>query len=222
VFLEFANVLTAVELARLRELAAGARFADGRLSNPHNKAKNNLQIEHSDPAHVEAAKVMNDALMRNEGFRNFAFPRVMAPPMLARYSPGMAYGPHSDAVFLPIGPRPLRSDISCTLFIAPADAYEGGELSIQLGTRAVAFKGAPGSAIAYPSHTLHEVRPVTSGERLVGITFIESKIPDATHRELMYQLDELAALEGFNMSWENRTRLQYVRNNLRRIWGEAE
>ena len=82
--------------------------------------------------------------------------------------------------------------------------------------------GAAGSAVVYPSSTLHEVRPVTSGERLVGITFIESMVPDPAHRDLLYQLDEVAALEGFNISWENRTRLQYVRNNLRRMWGEAE
>jgi PKHD-type hydroxylase len=47
-------------------------------------------------------------------------------------------------------------------------------------------------------------------------------ISDAAHRDLLWQLDEVAALEGFNISWENRTRLQYVRNNLRRMWGEAE
>jgi PKHD-type hydroxylase len=62
---------------------------------------------------------------------------------------------------------------------------------------------------------------VTGGERLVGLTFIESMIPDGVHRELLYQLNEVAALEGLTMSWDNRTRLEYVRNNLRRMWGEA-
>ena len=56
----------------------------------------------------------------------------------------------------------------------------------------------------------------------MGLTFIESAIPDPACREMLYHLDEVAALEGLNMSWDNRTRLQYVRNNLRRIWGEAE
>ena len=65
------------------------------------------------------------------------------------------------------------------------------------------------------------MRPVTAGERLVGLTFIESLIPDPVNRELLYQLDEVAALEGLTMSWDNRTRLEYVRNNLRRMWGEA-
>jgi PKHD-type hydroxylase len=68
--------------------------------------------------------------------------------------------------------------------------------------------------------TLHEVRPVTSGERLCGITFVESRIPDPMKRELLYELNEVAALEGLKMSWEGRTRLSGVSNNLMRMWGE--
>ena len=221
-FLEIPDILTIDEIAELRRLASGARFADGRLSSPHTTVKNNQQIDHADRAYAESSRLMAVALQRNESFRNFAYPRIMAPPMLARYEAGMHYGVHSDAAFLPIGERPLRSDLSCTLFIADPASYEGGALSVHLGSRAVTFKGAAGSAIIYPSNTLHEVLPVTSGRRLVGLTFIESLIPDPANRDMMYHLDEIAALEGFNMSWENRTRLQYVRNNLRRVWGEAE
>jgi PKHD-type hydroxylase len=220
VFLELADVLTAEEVARLRALAAGARFVDGRQSNPHSEVKNNLQIDQGDPAHGETSRLMAAALNRNEAFRGFAMAKVIAPPLLAKYVPGMNYGAHSDAPFLPLASRPLRTDLSCTLFVADPDSYQGGELSVHLGTRQVEFKGRPGSAIVYPSNTLHEVKPVTAGERLVGLTFIESQVPDPVFRELLYQLDEVAALEGLSMSWENRTRLQYVRNSLRRLWRE--
>ncbi|MEO8925571.1 MAG: Fe2+-dependent dioxygenase [Caulobacteraceae bacterium] len=221
-FLEIPDVLTPPELDRLRQLAKIAKFADGKLSSPHSTVKNNQQIDHADPAYGESSKLMAVALQRSEPFRAFTYARIMAPPMLAKYAPGMNYGVHSDAAFLPLGARPLRSDLSCTLFVGEPETYEGGELSIHLGSRAVTFKGAAGSAVVYPSNTLHEVRPVTIGERLVGLTFIESMIPDPAHRDMLYHLDEVGALEGFNMSWENRTRLQYVRNNLRRIWGEKE
>jgi PKHD-type hydroxylase len=220
-FLELQDVLTADEVARLRAIAAVARFVDGRLSSPHSQVKDNLQIDHGDAAYAESSRLMANALQRHEHVRSFAFPRILAPPMLAKYGPGMRYGPHVDAAFLPLPSRQLRSDLSCTIFIADPGAYEGGELSIELGGRRLEFKGAPGSAVIYPSTTLHEVKAVTAGERLVGLTFIESTIPDAGRRDLLYQLDEVAALEGLNMSWENRTRLQYVRNNLRRMWGEA-
>jgi len=220
-FLELQDVLSPAEVERLRAIAATARFVDGKLSSPHSQVKDNLQIDHGDGTYAESARLMAQALQRDERVRGFAFPRVLAPPMLAKYGPGMRYGPHVDAAFLPLPSRSLRSDLSCTLFVADPGAYEGGELSIDLGGRRIDFKGAAGSAVIYPSTTLHEVRPVTAGERLVGLTFIESFIPAAAHRDLLWQLDEVAALEGLNMSWENRTRLQYVRNNLRRMWGEA-
>lgn len=220
-FLELPDVLTADEVARLKVLAATAQFVDGRQSNPHSSVKNNLQISLHDPAHGEASRLMAAALQRSEAFRNFAMPRTVAPPMLAKYVPGMSYGLHSDAAYMPLASRPLRSDLSCTLFLADPNSYQGGALSIQLGARRVQIKGPAGSAVVYPSHTLHEVEAVGAGERLVGLTFIESLIRDPMQRELLYQLDEVAALEGLTMSWENRTRLQYVRNNLRRMWGEA-
>jgi len=221
-FHELDGVLTAEEVERLTAIAAASRFVDGRITNPHSAVKNNLQMDPQAGGTEEASKLMAAALFRIEDFVNFAFPRIMAPPTLAKYAPGMAYGAHSDAAFLPIGARPLRSDLSCTIFLSAPDAYDGGELSVRLGARSVEFKGSPGSAVVYPSNTLHEVKPVTAGERLVGLTFIESMVPDPTHRELLYELNEVAALEGFNISQENRTRLEYVRNALRRMWGEAE
>jgi PKHD-type hydroxylase len=221
-FLELPDLLTRAELDRLRAVAATAQFVEGRLSNPHSKVKNNLQVDHAHPAYAESSNLMASALHRSEAFRDFAFPRIIAPPMLARYAPGMNYGVHSDAPTMRVAEGQLRSDLSCTLFLSDPANYEGGELSIQLGERALTFKGAPGSIVVYPSNTLHEVRPVASGERLVGLTFIESLIRDPAKRDILFQLNEVAALEGFNMSWDNRTRLQHARNNLMRLWREAE
>jgi PKHD-type hydroxylase len=80
------------------------------------------------------------------------------------------------------------------------------------------MKGAAGDAILYPSTTLHEVVPVHAGERLVSITFIESYIADEHQRAQVYELNEIAALEGLTMKWESRVRLDVVRQNLMRMW----
>ena len=117
-----------------------------------------------------------------------------------------------------MGPEPLRSDVSCTMFIADPAEYEGGELLIHLGTQVTAIKGKPGSVVFYPSTYLHQVTPVRSGARLVLITFIESQIPDERQREILYTLNEVRALEGLKMEWRNRTHLEYVIANLLRMW----
>lgn len=212
------SVLSPQEIANIKAIAESAPFVDGRISNPHNTAKNNLQVDPNHTAYRDSAKVLMQALWRCEDFRNYAFPRRIVPPLLCRYKPGMKYGAHSDSAYLPVQPEPLRSDVSITIFLNDPATYEGGELVIHLGERPIPFKGPPGSAVAYPSTTIHEVAPVTKGERLVAISFVESQIVDERHRELLYALNEVAALEGLNMSWENRTRLEHVRNSLHRIW----
>ena len=218
-FLQVENLLSAAEVQAIAEIAGKAKFIDGRLSNPHNIAKSNVIGDNAnDPLARQAGQIALAALQRSEEARNFVFPRRVAVPTLLRYEVGMTYGDHVDAAFLPVGPQPLRSDVSCTIFIAnPAD-YEGGELIIHLGSEVSRIKGAAGSAVFYPSTRVHQVTPVTSGVRLVLITFIESQIPDEMQRELLYTLGEVRALEGLKMEWSNRTQLEGVIANLARMW----
>jgi PKHD-type hydroxylase len=214
-FKEIPDLLTAGEVEALRRIAAAASWIDGRQSNPHSSVKNNLQLYEK-----SAADILARGLYRCEDFTNFAFPVVLAPPMLSRYGPGMHYGGHADAAYLPLGEKPLRCDLSCTIFLTDPESYEGGALRIQLGSSDLRFKGAPGSAIVYPSTTFHEVEPLSSGERLAGITFIQSKVADAFKRELLYELNEVAALEGLKMDPDNYARLQLVQRNLLQRWGD--
>lgn len=220
-FCEIPDLLTADEVAHLRELAGRLQFVDGRVTNPDSRVKNNLQGRPGDPLHDQASKVLLDGLRRNARFIAYAFPKLVAPPALSLYRPGMTYGAHADAAFLPIGARPIRADLSCTVFLNPPDSYDGGELSVRLGSREVDFKLQPGAAILYPSTTIHQVKPVTRGERLCGITFIESDIVDRVSRELLFELNDILAAEGDRLTWDARTRLSHVATSLHRQWGDA-
>jgi PKHD-type hydroxylase len=213
------QVLTDDEVAECRAIAAGAEFVHGRITNPHNTAKDNEQL-HQPATYQQSAKILHAALMRSEDFRNFTFPVAMAPPLITRYKPGMRYGAHTDAAYITLSGGTLRSDLSCTIFLNEPESYEGGSLHIQLGDAELQFKLPPGFAVVYPSDTLHQVDEVTSGERLVAITFIQSRIPDPFRRNLLYNLNEVAALEGLKMQPDNFARLQLVQNQLLRHWGE--
>lgn len=217
-FLEINGFLKAEEVERLKELSQRLRFVDGRVSNPHNQAKNNLQASEADPLYLESSRIAGEAFMRSEPFRNFAFPRHIAPPLLARYEVGMTYGAHADTSHMRFGNEVHRSDLSATVWLNPPESYDGGELVVHLGTHPVVIKGEPGSVVIYPSTQLHAVTPVRRGQRLVSITFIESMIPDEFLRTQLYELNEVAALEGLKMSWESRIRLEAVRYNLTRLW----
>lgn len=212
-------LLTPQEIAECRRIAASASFVDGRITNPHNTAKQNEQL-HEVQDFQKSSQLLSQAFARSEEFRDFAFPAIIAPPLLTRYRPGMKYGAHSDSAFMRMPGGELRADLSCTIFLNDPAEYDGGALRIQLGDTDVRFKLRAGEAIIYPSDTLHEVEPVTKGERLVAITFIQSRIPDPFRRNLLFNLNEVAALEGLKMSHENYTRLQLVQAQLLRYWGE--
>jgi PKHD-type hydroxylase len=213
------QILTPDEVAECRRIAAAAPFVDGRISNPHNKAKQNEQL-HDQAAYQKSSELLRQALLRSPEFLEFAFPVALAPPMMTRYKPGMKYGAHADAAFIALPGATIRSDLSCTIFLnEPAD-YDGGELHVRLGDADLKFKLKPGEAIVYPSDSMHQVVPVSRGERLVAITFIQSRIQDPFRRNMLFELNEVAALEGLKMDPDNFSRLQLVQQNLLRHWAD--
>jgi PKHD-type hydroxylase len=214
-------ILNPQEVDECRKIAAAAPFVHGRITNPHNTAKDNEQL-HEQQAYQRSSQMLLQAFGRSAEFAEFAFPVLIAPPLITRYKPGMKYGAHADAAFLQMPGQTIRSDLSCTIFLNEPDSYEGGALHIRVGDADIRFKLKPGEAIVYPSDTSHEVEPVTKGERLVAITFIQSRVPDPFRRNLLFDLNEVAALEGNNMDPANFSRLQLVQQNLLRHWGEKD
>lgn len=219
--LKIKNLLTSQECERLVALSGELKFVDGRATNPANTSKQNLQADPSDPKYAESVQIVAGAMTRSREFGSFALPKRVAPPLLCRYEPGMKYGAHADAALMEIGGEPLRSDLSCTIFLADPHTYEGGELVIHNGLQALPVKLLPGHAVVYPSTTLHEVAPVRQGMRLVGITFIQSFVADEAKRDILFELGEISALEGAKMDWLSRTRLEVARQNLMRMWAET-
>ena len=213
------QILTPEEVGELKRIAAAAPFIDGRISNPHNVAKQNEQL-HDPQAYQKSSQLLMQALGRSTEFAEFAFPVKLAPPMMTRYKPGMKYGAHADAAFIQLPGATIRSDLSCTIFLNDPADYDGGELTVGLGDSSLSFKLQPGEGIFYPSDSFHQVVPVSRGERLVGITFIQSRMQDPFRRNLLFELNEVAALEGLKMDPENFGRLQLIQQNLLRYWAD--
>jgi PKHD-type hydroxylase len=213
------QVLNDAEIAECKRIAASTQFVDGRITNPHNLAKQNEQL-HEPSAYKKSSELLRRAMLRTPEFLEFAFPVALAPPLITRYKPGMKYGAHADAAFIQLPGATIRSDLSCTIFLNDPADYEGGELHLRLGDAQLTFKLKPGEAIVYPSDTFHQVVPVTKGERLVAITFIQSRIQDPFRRNMLYELNEIAALEGLKMDPENYGRLQLIQQNLLRHWSD--
>ncbi len=208
------------ETKQVVELSQRMSFIDGRAaSNPGSSVKNNLQGDIQDPVYAEAGKIVQRAIFRSQVFKDYAVPKTMAMPMVCKYEPGMDYGFHVDAALLATKP-PMRADVSTTVFLSDPETYDGGELVAKIGDKEVEVKLNPGDAFVYPSVTLHRVKPVTKGVRLVSVTFTESMIRDHYQRELLYQLGKAIDREADKLSFETMTELTNVHTNLQRYWME--
>lgn len=188
-----AGLLDAARLARVRSLLAAARFEDGRRTAgwAARGVKDNAQATPEDPATREAAALVREALLENAVFRAAALPRRLRPVMVARYAGAGAYGTHTDDALMGLAEPggPMRADVSVTVFLAAPEEYAGGELVIEGTGGETAWKLEAGCALAYPATTLHRVAPVTGGERLVAVTWVESLVRDAAAREILFDLD---------------------------------
>ena len=60
-FLEIKDFLSPQAVARLTALAARVNFVDGRISNPANQSKNNLQASLADPGYAESSAIVAEA-----------------------------------------------------------------------------------------------------------------------------------------------------------------
>ncbi len=208
------------EIKQVVELSQRMTFVDGRASsNPGSSVKKNLQGDIQDPIYLEAGKIVQRAIYRSQKFKDYAIPKNMAMPMITKYEPGMEYGFHVDAAILATKP-PMRADVSTTIFLSDPASYDGGELVAKMGAKEVEVKLEPGDAVLYPSTTLHRVKPITRGVRLVSVTFTESMVRDHYERELLYQLGMAIDRESNKLSFETMTELTNVHTNLQRYWTE--
>jgi PKHD-type hydroxylase len=84
---------------------------------------------------------------------------------LTKYeAPNMFYCKHTDKSF-----KGQPRKLSMTIQLSDSDNYEGGDL-VLYGEKSYVIEKDIGSAVVFPSYTLHEVTPVTKGTRysLVG------------------------------------------------------
>ncbi|MGD1855091.1 MAG: Fe2+-dependent dioxygenase [Leptolyngbyaceae cyanobacterium] len=179
------DVLSADELGQIQTELATAEFVDGKPTAGWyaKQVKNNQQLSRDTSTSLEAT--VKAALGRHPLFQVAVRPKQIHSLRFSRYDVGMSYGTHADNAMM----SGYRADVSFTLFLSEPTAYEGGELVIEGADDEQAYQLAAGSALVYPSSTLHRVNPVTQGQRLVVVGWVQSLIRDPAQRELLFDID---------------------------------
>jgi PKHD-type hydroxylase len=220
------NVLNTDELSELRKLMAKADWTDGKVTAGTQSAqvKRNIQLPET-TADAEAARlIVLKALNRNALFFSAALPKKIYPPLFNQYRDGMDFGAHIDNAVRThaLSGVHVRTDISCTLFIADPESYDGGELVVEDTYGHQMVKLPAGDMVLYPGTSLHHVRPVTRGARLASFFWVQSMIRDDTQRTLLFDMD--AAIVTLRQQIGDTAaviRLTGNYHNLIRMWADT-
>lgn len=216
------NVLTSEELKFLVYTLEQADFVDGKTTAGwHAKfVKNNMQLKSEATYASDLRELVKSALKRNALFQSALQPKIIHSMLFSRYEKGMSYGRHVDNALMG-NQEFLRSDVSFTLFLSSPSTYKGGELVIESSDGDRTYKLEAGSAIVYPSSTLHQVEPVTEGVRLAAVGWVQSLVRDPNEREILFDLDttrrSIFAKEGKTIEFDLISK-SYA--NLLRKWAE--
>jgi PKHD-type hydroxylase len=223
--IQIPDVLTAEQVETARALLASSEWVDGRVTAGHQSArvKDNAQLPEDHPAARRLGEIILRALQNNPLFVSAALPLRIFPPLFNRYQGGQAFGNHVDNAIREsrLGFR-IRTDLSCTLFLAEPEDYDGGELLVEDTYGVHSVKLPAGHMVLYPSTSLHNVQPVTRGARLASFFWIQSMIRDDGQRTLLFDLD--TAIQRLTLETPSHpaaVQLTAVYHNLLRRWAET-
>lgn len=187
------EVLTKQQVAEFRARLNQADWVDGKATVGVQGAqvKKNRQLPVDGIIARELGEIILTALYRNPVFMSAALPLRIVPPLFNAYAGGEHYGFHVDGAIrlVPGSNLSLRTDVSSTLFLSEPEEYDGGELIVQDTYGVHEVKLPAGDLILYPSTSLHQVEPVTRGERVCSFFWTQSMVRDDWQRNMLYELD---------------------------------
>lgn len=224
--LHIPGVLTREQVAQIRaRMDAAPEWVDGRESvgTQGAQVKRNRQLKEGSVLAVELGQTVSAALMANPLFFSSVLPLRVLAPYFNAYGGGEHYGLHVDGAVRAQrgGLPPVRADVSTTVFLSEPEDYDGGELVVvdAYGTHEV--KLPAGDAIVYASGSLHQVLPVTRGERVASFLWTQSMVRDDAKRALLFELDtNIQKLRTHVGEAEAVVGITGHYHNLLRMWAE--
>jgi PKHD-type hydroxylase len=101
------------------------------------------------------------------------------------------------------------------------DGYEGGELVLEYPSGLTEkMDGTKGALVCYNCGVLHRVEPVTKGERIMGIGWIESKFRNKDEREIASSVETLydSLVKEKGLDHQHTQEASSIYHNLCRRW----
>jgi PKHD-type hydroxylase len=215
------NLLDSDDLSLFRQKLSEVRFVDGRSTAGESAKpfKSNQQAYMGDPVAQALTTFIRQKLTTHSLFMANVRPAKWSKLMISRYGLGDHYGLHTDdAIMTDEAGHLMRTDLSFTLFLSDSQSYDGGALCLDGADGVREIRLEAGDMVIYRTGSIHEVRPVTRGERLACVGWLQSQIRSQDQRDILFDL------------WQIKTRLKEplqsrqmdnIMGNLLRLWAET-
>lgn len=190
------SLLTESELVTIRHLLEGATWESQASDTNIYLAAHQKNSEMADSeGKREIYRIVMDAIGRDDGFRDRVFPKQSTYAIVSKTETGQGFKVHHD--------MPTNGDYSTTVFISSPDEYEGGQLTMFLGSEERKFALPAGYALTYSTGIPHCVKEVTRGTRYAIVFWTTSLIRDPRWREILTDLRRVKSLlpreYGYNL-----------------------
>ncbi len=149
----------------------------------------------------------------------YAQPMRWTPLLLGRHSRDDVFALQMpDPLMKGEDGQPLRSDLAFTLFLSDKSAYDGGAVSLEANDGTRDIKLDAGCLLIHRTGQLHKIQPVTRGERVACIGWIQSLTSRADERDILFDLQRM---QMNSQERDQQLMLQKTINDLIRMWGRV-
>lgn len=210
------DILSATDLAAIHDRLETVRWHGGDAAE-------------DDPVARELGDTLIERLLVHPAFFAATLPLRTCPPRFHRAMPGlpgMASGMRVDEAIRHdsrhVPPLAVRSDVVAEVFLADPATYEGGQLVVDdvYGTHVV--KAPAGHMVVLAGDSPYRIEPVTRGIRASCRFRVQSMVPSAAHRRLLFDMDvSIQALTASGGDRDALVRLTGVYHNLLREWSKT-
>lgn len=214
------NILDKDQLAHINRLLKDIEFEDGIKSarGLAKKAKKNQEAIVNGDSYIEASMYLEKLLQENDWLRRRYMPKKFSKLILNKYAIGSSYGRHFDASHMQNKSISLKKDFSFTLMLSKTTDYEGGELEIEADNMTHKVKLDAGDMVIYPSVYIHNVLPISQGERLACVGWFASHVKDYFAIETLNAFEDMhLSLLKYDLSENDQLSLSYVQNRLQHL-----
>lgn len=187
--------------------------------------KKNLELKPQEDGELvtKLATECTQSVMTHSDAQMMMLPKQSTVFKFNNYKDTGTYNRHTDAPWM----GPVRTDFACTVFLTDPDTYEGGVLNIENANGdLIEVKGKQGQAVVYRCGRPHWVTPVTDGERICAIGWIQSTIREAYKREILLDCLRLSRELEANMNYDGGNEREWfvdvgkIHSGLHRMWSE--